>query len=134
MEPLLIVGAAGLIWYNAINSEPTPKAKHDPGTSLPNPRFLYSDPANWVAAPVDISYREHSFFYGPGNDPRRRFLLPGGTRVVHSGYGPDFVRTNQVWVSAGPSAQPSSVVPMYKPAPVTGIGEPGRVTSRTVVA
>lgn len=134
MEALFIVAAGGLILYNAVNSEPQPQAKPDPGTALPPPRFLYSDPSIWTAAPVDIQRRANQRFWGPNNDPRLRYLLPGGVRVVHSGYNPTFTSTNLDWPNGGAaSSKPSSVVPMYKPMPTTGIGEPQVVSSKTVI-
>jgi hypothetical protein len=134
MEALIVLGATGLILYNSFYTEPRPCKEHAKGTALPNPRFLYSDPAQWTAAPVDISYRNYESFHGPNNDPRRRYILPGGARVVHSGYKPHFTQTNQIWPNAGVSAQPLSTPPSYTYQPSTGIGEAKRVTHRTVVS
>lgn len=130
---VIAIGAAGVILYNTF-SEPVPKSSHDSGTKLPCPRQLYSNPAQWTGSPVDLTYRQSETFYGPGNDPRRRYLLPGGTRVVHQAWSPCWVQTNQVW-RGGQSAskQPSGGVPSYEPAPVLGTGEKRAVTSKTIL-
>jgi hypothetical protein len=129
MELLLVGGAIYVFTRNAFYKEPEPEDGNKEGTSLPAPRFLYSEPRIWTSSPVDVTYRPSQRFYGPNNDPRFRYQLYGGARVVHSGYNP-VVRTNQVWASSvpkEPSAQPG-----YTSEPIKGTGEKQVVTSKTV--
>ena len=133
MEALAILTAGGLILYNSVNSEPRPQGQADPGTALPPPRFLYADPAQWTGAPVDIQRLPSEKFFGPNNDPRIRYILPTGVRVVHSGYNTSITSTNLGWPTTG-SYVSTAPVPMYTPMPTTGIGEPQTVSSKTVVA
>lgn len=129
---ILAIGAIGITLYNTF-SEPAPSKEHDKGTALPVPRQLYSDPAQWTGSPVDLTYRQSESFFGPGNEPRRRYILPGGTRVVHHGWSPAWTKTNQAWMGgSGSSAQPSGGTPTYQQQPSTGIGEKKVVTSRTM--
>lgn len=131
MEVLIIVGGASYLLYQAFKrrAEPEPADGNPEGNVLPAPRFLYSDPAIWTSSPVDITYRPYQTFWGPNNDPRNRYLLSGGVRVVHSGYNP-VVRTNQVW-SYGSTANPTPV-PGYTPEPIKGTGEKQTITSKTI--
>lgn len=130
-EFLLVVGAGGILAYNAFyKSEPEVAPDHPAGTQLPTPRFLYSDPAIWTFSPVDVSYRPYTEYWGPNNDPRRAYTLFGGTRIPHSGYNP-VATTNQVWTRGAGAAPPASV-PSYSPAPHLGRGVEQRVTSKTV--
>lgn len=131
MEALFVLGAGGIILYNTMKKQPQPDEEHDKGTALPNPRFLYSNPANWSSAPVDITYRGGQSFYGPLNDPRIRYQLHGGARVVHSGYGSNFVRTNLVWNNTSENTSDSGK-PAYIIRPNVGIGEPKLVTDTTI--
>lgn len=130
MELLIIGGAVGVYLYNTFSYKiPEPEDGNQEGNTLPAPRFLYSNPAIWTSAPVDVSYRPYKPFFGPNNDPRNAFLLTGGARVVHSGYNP-VVRTNQAWPTTYPKAP--SPRPGYEPEPITAIGEKQRVSSRSV--
>lgn len=129
MEALIVGGAALVFMYNAFYQEPQPKTGNPAGESLPAPQFLYSEPRIWTSSPVDITYRQSQPFWGPNNDPRNRYLLYGGARVVHSGYNP-VVQTNQVWTTLPPE-QPTSR-PGYSAQPIKGTGEKQVVTSKTV--
>lgn len=129
MEILLIGGALTILGYNSFHREPELKDGNEEGSNLPAPRFLYTDPKLWTSAPVDMTYRPSQSFFGPNNDPRIRYLLPGGVRVVHSGYNP-VVKTNQVWNYA--ATQNPAPVPAYTAKPIKGTGEKQTVTSNTV--
>lgn len=133
MEGFLVaLGLGGYIVYKIWDTSttlPQPKDGNKSENALPAPRFLYSNPAIWTSAPVDITYRPYNSFFGPNNDPRKAFLLFGGSRVVHSGYNP-VGQTNLVWPVTYPS-QPAGR-PGYTPQPVIGTGEMQRVSSKTV--
>lgn len=129
MEILVIGGAAAILLYNSFYKPPQPEDGNKDGNALPAPRFLYSDPAIWTSSPVDISYRSFKPYFGPNNDPRRAYLLYGGSRVPHSGYNP-VVQTNQVWPATSP--KDPSATPGYTADPVTAIGEKQRINSKTV--
>lgn len=123
--PVLVAGSAYVLLSNGFYRRPDPTQKHAPGDALPNPRFLYSDPAIWTSAPVDISYLPYEEFYGTNNDPRRRYLLFGGTRVVHSGYDP-VVKTNMVWDHT--NKLPTGGKPGYTYEPELGRGVPSNIS------
>ncbi len=122
MESLayIAIGATGLIVYNSFIAPPKPAEKHPGGTALPCPRVLYSDPAQWTGSPVDMTYRRSENFYGPGNDPRRRYFLPGGCRVVHNAYSPAWTQTNLVWSNVDAKTS-NPAVPGYSEQPSLGI-------------
>lgn len=132
MEGLVIVGfLGGYILYKSFQrsaTEPKPTDGNKEGPRLPPPKFLYSDPALWTSAPVDITYRPYEVFTGPNNDPRRAYLLYGGSRVVHSGYKP-VTQTNQAWPVTNPG-EPGQT-PGYRVQAPTAIGE--RPTSKTAL-
>ena len=131
MEGLLVVGGLSIFAYNVFYGGGTPKPEDGspPGTQLPPPNVLWSEPRLWISAPVDITYRDYRTFTGPNNDPRRAYLLYGGVRVSHSGYNP-VVQTNQVWEKSLP-AKPSGK-PGYTASPVRGIGEAQIPTTQSV--
>lgn len=130
MEAVLVIGAAGVLLYNMFYApQPSVKDGIATGNRLPPPRFLYSEPRIWSSAPVDITYRNYENYYGPNNDPRRNYILYGGTRVPHSGYNP-VGQTNLTWPDTRPSAP--GAVPGYIAQPIKGTGEKQMVTSATV--
>lgn len=139
MESAIIIGASAIFLLNIYRSKRGVKSETTDGTpsgtQLPPPRFLYSDPALWVSSPVEISDLPSQVFWGPYNDPRRALILPGGSKVVHSGLSTSemsSVRTNWPW-SRLRSSEPVPV-PMYKPSPQMGIGEPQMVTDNTFLS
>ena len=127
-----VVAAGGIFLYNSFQNSrfPKPDAGHPSGNALPAPRFLYSEPRLWTSAPVDISGRPYNTFYGTNNDPRRAYLLYGGTRIVTSGYNP-VAKTNLQWPQNS-SNPPSSGSPLYSVHPVSGTGESQILTTGTV--
>lgn len=133
MEGFVIaLGLGGYIVYKIFDQSttlPQPKDGNKQENALPAPKFLYSDPAIWTSAPVDITYRPFRSFYGPNNDPRKSFLLFGGARVVHSGYNP-VGQTNMVWPVTTPT-EPATR-PSYTPQPVVATGEKQRISSKTI--
>ena len=98
MESLFVLGAGGIILYNTLftsGGQTKPGDEVKEGTAPPPPRINYSNPSLWTGSPYDITYLPYETFYGPGNEPRVAYILPGGTRVVHSGYPTNsIVRTN----------------------------------------
>lgn len=131
MEGLLVIGGLGILGYNVIygGGDPKPQDGAPPGASLPPPKFLYSEPRIWSSAPVDITYRNYMPYYGPLNDPRRAYILYGGSRVPFSGYNP-VVGTNLVWDAK--ASMKKSGVPEYTPNPIRGLGEKQIVTTSSV--
>lgn len=129
--PIVIAGTGAMLLYNSFYRQPEPTPEPNTGTSLPPPRFLYSEPRLWVSSPVDIHYLPSQRFIGPNNDPKIRYTLFGGSRVNHSGFN-SVSRTNMVWESP-PTRQPSGRKPGYNYEPQLGIGVPPVAGPETVL-
>ena len=123
METIFIAATAGALAYNLSSKTHEPDvAKGTPsGTALPPPRVLWSDPAQWITAPIDITYLPYQTFTGPYHDPRRAYILPGGAKISHSGYNNvGATQTNQVWAKL--PVNRGDRTPGYTVEPIQGIG------------
>lgn len=127
----MIIGLTGVFLYNVSRrSEPRPGETAKKGAVLPPPRVHWSDPALWISAPVDLTYRPYETFTGPYSDPRRAYILPGGTRVSMSGYNPEsVVQTNQAWTVI-PVDRSGDQLPPFTESPIMGIGEKRVIDSK----
>jgi hypothetical protein len=125
---LALAGGIGVILYNVYFSksmnEPQPgKTVEDDKYSLPPPRTVWTNPSQFTSSPYDVTYLPSYDFFGPLNDPRKAYILPGGTRITHSGYNP-VGRTNQVWDSHYYlNTDNNKVTSDYKEMPLLGLGE-----------